>query len=191
MPLHLAALTTLRTSHLSGWAAASEYLLLCKQVWQLLFPSVCCRRHIVQAGWPCATKPLQSRDGIQAVASQPLGGRVCPARRHLSIMKLAVSSASRFASPKACLPLAEWQGSSPTAQHHARPAERSKPAIPERQGSSPMARQIDRPAERSDPAAALPSRQSVEAAVMPSKQSIDATSAAGGPHLSPAVLALR
>ena len=54
-----------------------------------------------------------------------------------------------------------------------------------------MARQIDRPAERSDPAAALPSRQSVEAAVMPSKQSIDATSAAGGPHLSPAVLALR
>ncbi len=50
-----------------------------------------------------------------------------------------------------------------------------------------MAQQFDRPAERNDPAAALPSRQSVEAAVMPSKQSIDATSAAGDPHLSPAV----
>eukprot|EP00891_Asterochloris_glomerata_P008567 jgi/Astpho2/8567/fgenesh1_pg.00125_%23_57_t len=72
----------------------------------------------------------------------------------------------------------EWQRSSPTAQHHARPAERSESAIPERQESSPMAQQFDRPAERSDTAAALPSRQSVEAAVMPSKQSIDATSAA-------------
>ena len=53
-----------------------------------------------------------------------------------------------------------------------------------------MTRQLDGPAERSDPAAALPSRQSVEAAVMPSKQSIDATSAAGDPYLSPAVMAL-
>ena len=105
-------------------------------------------------------------------------------------MKLAVSPASRSAPSKAWLFLAEWQGSSPTAQHRARPAERSESGVPERQGSSPMAQQFDRPAERSDPAAALPSRQSVEAAVMPSKQSMDATSAAGDPHLSPAVLAL-
>ena len=36
MPLHPAALMTLRMSHLLGWAAALESLLLCKQVGQLL-----------------------------------------------------------------------------------------------------------------------------------------------------------